>query len=292
MHQRADHHPVAHQPVARRLVTAALGLARACHPLPAVAVVLFGSALAAVAGAGTSRTVLLAAALLTGQLSIGWLNDAVDAPLDAAAGRTEKPVVAGQVSAGTVRAAAAAAVVATVPLSLALGRLPGLLHLLLVASGWAYDLRLKRTVLSPLPYLVAFGALPAVAATTAGAPVPVLLVTAAGVLAVAAHFANTVPDAEADARTGVRGLPQRLGPTGSRWVAGAGVVAASLVLLVGAWSVLPVPSVVLLVAAGLLGAAGGALPPRVAFHVVLAAAALSVAGVVLAAPVLLAGSGA
>jgi 4-hydroxybenzoate polyprenyltransferase len=272
---------------ARPTVAASLGLARACHPLPAVAVTAFGTALAVAAGAGAARAVLVAAARLTGQLSIGWLNDAVDAPLDADAGRADKPVVAGQVDADTVRVAAVAALVATVPLSLALGPVPGLLHLVLVASGWAYDLRLKGTVLSPLPYLVAFGALPAVAATAAGARVPVLLASAAGVLAVAAHFANTVADAEADALTGVRGLPQRLGPGASRWVAAAGVVAASLVPLVGAWPELPWASAGLLVAAGLLGAAGGALTERTAFRVVLAAAALSVAGVVLAAPVLL-----
>lgn len=266
----------------------AAGLVRACHPLPAAAVTAFGVALAAAAGAGPVRLALVAAALLTGQLSIGWLNDAADAPLDIAAGRRGKPVVAGVVSAATVRTAAVVAAVATVPLSLALGPVPGVLHLVLVGSGWAYDLRLKSTVASPLPYLVAFTALPAVSATAAGHAVPVRLAAAAGVLAVAAHFANTVPDAEADAMTGVRGLPQRVGPRVSQWAAAGGVACAALVLLVGAWSVLPGPAVALLGAAGLLGASGAALPADAAFRVVLAAAALSVAGVVVAAPALLA----
>lgn len=265
----------------------AWGLLRACHPLPSAAVTAFGVALGVAAGASAARAVLLAAALLTGQLSIGWLNDAVDAPLDAAARRADKPVVAGEVTQRAVRRAAVAAAVGTVPLSLALGLLPGALHLLLVASGWAYDLRLKTTPASPLPYLVAFAALPAVSATAAGRPAPVLISVAAGVLAVAAHFANTVPDAVADAATGVRGLPQRLGPRASQVVAAVGVALAVAVLLVGAWGSLPPVAAVVLAVAGVLGAAAVVLPPRTAFRVVLAAAAASVAGVVLAAPALL-----
>lgn len=265
----------------------AAALARACHPLPAVAVTAFGTVLAAAAGAGAARAALVAAALLSGQLSIGWLNDAVDAGVDSAAGRRDKPVARGEVTARTVATAAAGAGVLTVPLSLALGAVPGMLHLLLVASGWAYDLGLKRTVVSPLPYLVAFAALPLVAGTAAGGPASPLLAAAAGVLAVAAHFANTIPDTEADRRTGIRGLPQRLGPGRSRLVAAAGVVAACLVVLLGAWARLPAAAVALLVTAAALGAASAVTAPGKSFRVVLAAAALAVGGVVAAATVLL-----
>lgn len=264
------------------------GLVAACHPVPAAAVTAFATVLAVAAGVAPGRAALLAAAVLTGQLSIGWCNDAVDAPLDAVAGRTDKPVVTGLVDQRTVWRAASAMAVVCVPLSFALGVLPGLLHLVLVASGWVYDLGLKRTPLSPLPYLVAFGTLPAVAATAAGARPSWLLVGGAGTLAVAAHFANTIPDTEADVRTGVRGLPQRLGPAFSRWVASGGVVLACLLLLLGAGEVLPAAAVALLVAAGLLGAAGAAVPASASFRLVLAAAGTAVAGVVLAGPALLA----
>lgn len=263
------------------------GLARACHPLPSIAVTTFGTLLGAGAGLPAPRVALLAAALLAGQLSIGWANDAVDAARDTAAARTAKPVVAGLVTARAVHRAAVVAAAGCVPLSLLLGALPGVLHLVAVASGWAYDLRVKGTPFSPLPYLVSFGLLPAVAATAAEQPVPWLLVVAAGVLGAAAHFANTVPDADADARTGVRGLPQRLGPRRSRWVAAVGVVLSCAVLLAGARGELPGVAVVLLVLAAGLGTAGGALGGTRAFRAVLAAAGVAVVGVVLAGPALL-----
>jgi 4-hydroxybenzoate polyprenyltransferase len=263
------------------------GLVRACHPLPSLAVTVFTAALGVGAGLGPGRTVLLAAAVLAGQLSIGWCNDAVDGDRDVASGRAGKPVVAGLLTPAALWRAASLAVLACVPLSLALGAVPGVVHLVAVASGWAYDLRLKATVASPLPYLVSFAALPVIAATAAGHPPPVLTAVAAGVLGVAAHFANTVPDAAVDARTGVAGLPQRIGPDASRRVAATGVVAACGVLLVGAGADLPVPALLLLGAAALVGALGGLLTRADAFRLVLAAAALAVAGVVVAGPVLL-----
>lgn len=265
----------------------ASALVRACHPLPTVAVTLFTAALGLGAGLDVGRTLLLVAAVLTGQLSIGWLNDAVDADLDRAGGRTDKPVAGGEIARRTVATAAVLAAAVTVPLSLALGLLSGVLHLLVVASGWAYDLALKGTVASPLPYLVAFGALPAVPATAAGGGLPWLLMASAGLLAVGAHFANTVPDAEVDAATGVRGLPQRIGPRRSQWCAAAGVVAASAVLLVGAGAELGVVAVLLLAVAALLGAASPLLPPHWSFRTVLGAAAAAVAGVVASGPALL-----
>ena len=62
-------------------------------------------------------------------------------------------------------AARSAALVAVVlrgrPLAAARRRCPGLLLLVLVASGWAYNAGLKRTAMSVVPYVTGFGALPA-----------------------------------------------------------------------------------------------------------------------------------
>ena len=52
---------------------------------------------------------------------------------------------------------------AAIVLSLALGVLPGLASLTVVACGWLYNLGLKATVCSFVPYAIAFGMLPAVA---------------------------------------------------------------------------------------------------------------------------------
>lgn len=193
--------------------SAVLGLVRSCHPVPTAGVTLLSAGLAAVAGLGWGTGVLLVAAVLAGQLSIGWSNDWLDAARDRAVARRDKPVAAGQVPLARVGGAAFVALVAAVGLSLALGVRAGLAALVLVAAGWIYNLGVKGTVASFLPYAAGFGALPA-AATLALAPprAPALWAVLAGaVLGVAAHLANVLPDLAADAATGVRGLPHRLG---------------------------------------------------------------------------------
>ena len=198
-----------------------------------MAVTTFVTAMAVAAGTH-GRAALVAAAVLCGQLSVGWSNDAIDAPLDTAARRADKPIATGAVSRRLVAGYAGAALVADVPLSLAVGLRPGLIHLAAVAAAWSYNLGLKRTPISPLPYAVAFGLVPVfVAATRAGAPAPRAALIVAGVLCgLAAHFANTIGDSTEDALTGVRGLPQRIGPAASTGVAAVFVGAAAIAVLV------------------------------------------------------------
>ena len=213
----------------------ALGLVRACHPGPCVAVTVLGTALGAAAGDPAGTCMLLAAALLSGQLSIGWSNDRLDAERDRRAGRRDKPLAADPALATTADRVLIAALAATVAFSLSLGWRAGLLHLAAVACGWAYNLRLKSTVLSWLPYALAFGALPAIATVALPAPTAPAwwAVTAGALLGVAAHLANVVPDLADDARTGVRGLPHRLGARRSLLVAAGALCAAALVLVLG-----------------------------------------------------------
>ena len=264
-----------------------LDLARACHPLPTAAVTAFAAALAAAAGGGPRASARVAAAVGAGQLAIGWANDAIDADRDAAGGRSDKPVATGRLSRGAVAGAAVVATAAAVPLSAALGRAPGRLHLAGLAAGLGYDLGLKGTLASPLPYLAFFGALPAVAAGAAGARRSLLLCAVGGTLGLGAHLANTVPDAEADAATGVRGLPQRLGPAASRAGAALLVVAADALLLGGAGRSLPRRARLLLAAGAATGVAGAASRGPGGFRAVIGAAGLTVAGVVASGPALL-----
>jgi 4-hydroxybenzoate polyprenyltransferase len=182
------------------------------------------------------RSALLAAAVLCGQLSVGWSNDAIDAPLDTRAGRDDKPIATGLISRTTVAWCAAVALVVDVPLSLALGWRAGVAHLGAVALAWSYNLGLKRTIISVLPYTIAFALVPVVvAAMLPGAPLPtIVIVFAGGACGVAAHFANTVGDAAEDAMTGVRGLPQRVGPAWSTVIAGAFIALAVVHVLIAA----------------------------------------------------------
>ncbi len=172
-------------------------------------------------GSVPAAIALVVLAVLTGQLSIGWSNDLIDLPRDRAVGRTDKPLVDGSVSERSARLACGLALVATVPLSLANGWLAGVVHLVVVAAGWAYNLGAKATAWSWLPYAVAFGALPAFVSLAAepDAVPPLWLPLAGALLGVGAHVVNVLPDLADDAATGVRGLPHRIGP---RWSPVAG----------------------------------------------------------------------
>ena len=226
----------------------ASGLLRACHPGPATAVTVVLTAYGVSAGLSPARVVLVAAAVFAGQLSIGWSNDLIDAARDRSAGRVDKPLATGELSATTVRLACVLAVLATVLLSLSCGLVAGLLHLGCVAAGWAYNLGLKATVFSWLPYAMAFGGYPIVVtlAEPGAGPPPWFVPAAGALLGIGAHLVNVLPDLADDEATAVRGLPHRLGARGSALLALAALTVATAVTVVGpagptpawAWAVL------------------------------------------------------
>lgn len=213
----------------------ARGLALACHPGPTLVVSGLAAGLAWGIGSTPAMTALLTAAVLAGQLSVGWSNDWIDASRDSAVDRGSKPVVAGLVTARTLRAAAVGALVVCVPLSLAVGWLPGGAHLAAVASAWAYNARLKSTVVSWLPYAVSFGLLLqfVVLAQPGGSAGAWWATLAAALLGVGAHVANVLPDLEHDRLTGVRGLPHRLGYAGSTVAALTALLGAVAAVVLG-----------------------------------------------------------
>jgi 4-hydroxybenzoate polyprenyltransferase len=215
----------------------------ASHPLPCLAVTAMATLLAAEAapqGLGSERLVLVALAMLAGQLSVGWSNDAVDADRDTAAGRTDKPTATGLISARSLWLAAALALVATFALSAAIDPVTLTIDAVTLVAAWAYNLGLKATAWSGAMYVIAFGLLPAYATSALpGHPLPRLAVTvAAALLGLGAHFANVLPDLADDARSGVRGLPQRVaawfGAPAARGVALVLLLAASVLLLAAA----------------------------------------------------------
>lgn len=268
------------------------GLVVATHPAPTAVVTALAAGLLVGVGAPARVVGLATAAVLAGQLSVGWSNDWVDAARDVASDRTDKPVVTGAVEQATVRAAAIVAAAACVVLSLATGWLPGLVHLVAVAAAWSYNLRLKDSIASFVPYGLAFGLLPVFLwlALPGGQLAPAWVVVAGALLGVGAHLANAVPDLEADVASGVRGLPHRLGRRRSALLAplvlgtGACVAAAGPPGPPAAW-VVGVAG-----AAVLVGAAAGAtavLRPRsrAPFSLSMLVAGLSVVLMVAAGPV-------
>lgn len=237
------------------------GLALACHPGPVVAVTSLACALALGSGLGGPRSALVTAAVLAGQLSVGWCNDAFDARRDARAGRRGKPAADGTVGVRAVWAAAVIALALCVPLSLACGPLAGTVHLAAVAAAWFYNLRLKATVFSWLPYVTGFGALPAVVALSLpGGPWPRWWTVAAGaLLGLAAHLADTLPDIPADRAAGIRGLPHRLGSTGTRLLLPLPLLGATAALAFGPPGPVDAQGVGALVLAGAAALVGPAL---------------------------------
>lgn len=256
---------------------ATVALVRASHPGPAAAVTVLVTLLATTWGASVGTTLLVAAATILGQLSVGWCNDLADVDRDTTSGRSDKPLATGLVSVRLVRAALGVSVAATIVTSLLLGAGAGLLHLALVGTGWSYNLVLKRTVASWVPYAICFGGLPVVVSLAVrGDPGPVWPVVAGALLGTGAHLVNAVPDLEDDRLTGVVGLPHRLGAQRS-------IDLATLLMLVGTVVTLVVPAdgfdaiaVIGLAGAAVLLLAGRATTGRGPFRAAVGIAVLDV----------------
>jgi 4-hydroxybenzoate polyprenyltransferase len=265
------------------VVSRVFALVRAAHAAPTAAVTGLATAIAAAAGRGATGCLLVALTVLSGQLSIGWCNDVVDLSRDRAAGRRDKPLVSGELTARTVAVGAAVAATCCVPLSLANGWRAGVSHLVVVGGGWAYDLGAKRTPLSWLPYAVSFAMLTAfLSFGQPGHPAPHgWLLAAGGLLGVGAHMLNVVPDIDADRAAGVLGLPQRIGAPASRTTGAVLLGAAAALVVLGppgappAWAAAGLGVAVLL--ALLAAVTGRRAGSRVPFLLALATAAVTVA---------------
>ncbi len=206
---------MAARPANRRRLPSTAWL-RVVHPFPSSLDAVVTGVVAALAGAQPGRVALLAASMLLLQFSIGTANDVADRGADAAAGRTTKPLATGLLS---VRQATGAAI-ALGALGLGGAAIAGPLALVVAACGFglgiAYDVALKRTAWSWLPFALGIPLLPAFAAigATGGVPAPLLVLVALAVPAGAAlAVSNALGDVEADAVAGIETVATRLGAT-------------------------------------------------------------------------------
>ncbi|WP_433298771.1 UbiA family prenyltransferase [Actinoplanes sp. CA-030573] len=213
----------------------ALALIKSSHPEPGLAVTVAMTLLAAGVGHRGWAIPGIFLAVLATQLAVGWVNDWLDAARDRVAGRGDKPIATGAVSRRTVGIAGLIASLAVPLLAAPFGLEPALILTVATVFALLYDWPLKSTVFSVVPYLVAFGLLPAFVVTALpGHPAPPSWLVAAGaLLGGGAHFANVLPDLEDDAATGVRGLPHRLGAAGSTLAAAILLLGATLTLVFG-----------------------------------------------------------
>jgi len=147
------------------------------------------------------------------QFAIGIANDLADAPADALA-KPGKPLPAGLLTrrqAGTALCAAGAAGLLS---AASVGVLALVVGIVGLADGFLYDLRLKGTPLSWVPFAAGVALLPVYGWVGATGSWPVALwgVVAMAVLAgITLALANALADLETDRRSGVRSVASALG---------------------------------------------------------------------------------
>jgi 4-hydroxybenzoate polyprenyltransferase len=172
-------------------------------------------------------------AIFVGQLVVGWSNDFIDAPLDIAAHRTKKPIVSKEINPKQLKKSIFGALFVALILSLfsPLGLTGTLIHFLGILSATFYNLKLKPTILSPLPYIISFGLLPWAIYLPAGNQPPLWLFIDFMLIAVAFHFFNVLKDFQWDIKQGIMGLPQHLGRSVSLIISISLVISALLVFI-------------------------------------------------------------
>ena len=204
-----------------------VGLLKAAHFGPTVLVVSITFVLA-LTQFSIGDAAFIALAFLLGQLVVGWTNDLVDFPRDKAADRLNKPLVAGTITESTLKICVVVALVSALIISLVspLGIGGSAIHFLALLSATAYNVKLKSTVLSVVPYVFSFGALPWAIYLAAGTRPPTWIVLGFILFASAFHFLNVLKDLETDVAQQVMGLPQVIGRTKS-------IVTAAILAVLG-----------------------------------------------------------
>ena len=196
-----------------RALAGLVGPARLVHPFPSALDAAVTLAMALLAGATVGRAALLGASMLAIQFSIGTFNDLIDAPADAIAGRS-KPLLDGRVPPRLALGVGVLCGVAGLVLAGIAGLATGLVACAGYAIGLAYDVRLKASPWSWLPYAAGIPLLPVFAwvGATGNLPGPILVLAGLGVLGgMSLAIANSLADAERDATSRTRTVATALG---------------------------------------------------------------------------------
>ncbi len=267
----AEDDTTVHDPVARPATSRTGrvgGYVRLIHPFPvamnAVAACAF-AALAARGWPGARPTLLIAAAIIGSQATVGVVNDLRDRDLDAVA-KPSKPLVAGRVTTRGACLLCGATLLVALVCGVALSVRSSLFVIGMTAAGLIYDLWLKRTALSFLPYILGLPLLPLWAWTCVrDAPPRLWLTYPLGILiGFGLHLANALPDAGRDAAGGVRGVVQVVGTRAALLVCVASF-AVTIVLIAALtraqWSAVALVLIGVAAVLLLVAAVGAALRP-------------------------------
>jgi len=183
------------------------------------------------AGADGITAVRIGVSMTALQVSIGSLNDIVDAPRDAGR-KVAKPIPGGLVSPVEAWAVAIGGAVLGLALAVPSGLATVVLAVLILAIGYAYDLAFKGTAWSWLPFAVGIPLLPVFGwlGATGGLPSSFAILLPVAVIAGAAlAVANARADVERDAAAGVDSVATRLGIE-QAWIVNAGLLGVVIVL--------------------------------------------------------------
>jgi 4-hydroxybenzoate polyprenyltransferase len=171
---------------------------------------------------------VIAFGVFTGQLVVGWSNDLYDFADDLKHNRQNKPLVNGVITKEYLQRWLRLMVPFSFIANLAgpLGINGGLVYMLGVAFGVAYNFYFKFSTLSPLPFAIAFAALPSCIAISKGITPPTWMWAGGALFGMAAHFINVIKDMKEDQISEIKGLPQILGTRKS-------IVVAALLITLG-----------------------------------------------------------
>ena len=208
-----------------------LALLKASHFGPTMAVTTV-SYLLATSLWWEGPALVIAFGVFLGQLLVGFTNDLIDYPDDLKHNRLSKPLVSGELTTSKLRRAIKVVVPFTILLNIfgPLGIKGGLIYLFGVGMGVSYNFYFKSTLLSPIPYALAFAALVSSIVISTDRTPPLWLITAAALLGVAAHFANVLKDLDQDLESKIKGLPQHIGKKGSRLITSLLLILATFIL--------------------------------------------------------------
>jgi 4-hydroxybenzoate polyprenyltransferase len=168
---------------------------------------------------------VIAFGVFTGQLVVGWSNDLYDLDDDLKHQRTKKPLVSGLITKQYLQKWLRFMLPFSFIANLLgpLGIKGGSVYMLGIACGVAYNFYFKFNLLSPLPYAIAFAALPSSVVISKDLNPPLWMLLGGALFGMAAHFINVLKDMDQDQASGIKGLPQQLGKTKS--------IAAAVVLI-------------------------------------------------------------
>ena len=187
-------------------------------------------------------SMVIAFAFFCGQLVVGWSNDLIDYQDDLRHNRLNKPLVAGLITTKYLQRWLKVMVPIAILVNLfgPLGFIGGGLSLFAVGWAVAYNFYFKFNVFSPLPYAVAFAALPSCMALSKDQMPPLWMWVGGALFGVAAHFLNVIKDMKQDNQSGIKGLPQRVGTKASVVIAVVLIASAITLLALSDLSLPPV----------------------------------------------------